>query len=361
MIHNWRCFDATSFSLPNNSFVISDDNGVGKTSLLAAVYSLYTSNPWVGTRFSETIKQNTNYFGLLTAYPDWSLSGQVSPSGRLVTKYSKPKENPMSIGGDYPAIFTYTPLDNMLLSLPRTQKLAHFDQLIGQIYPEYLKTIKELDKCVKSKFAYIKHCFELQIPGEDAMVIPVSESIYQLSLRIWELRKSFFDYIHTELPQFENWIKSPLVGWNLKHSISHIDGRVYPLGIVGAQILDREQIMQLWSKERAAGKVLYGAHRDDIVFISDHVTSETSLSRGEMRLLVLFLKSLSMKMVRSLNPNKTIFWLLDDVFNEFDITREKTVYDEILSKSEQYIITSTQTLSFNADKYTLSQLVRNAD
>jgi recombinational DNA repair ATPase RecF len=356
IIHNWRCFGEKSFSLPSESFVISDENGKGKTSLLSAIYSLYTGQPWVGTRFSESLKQNANYFGVLTAYPNWSLSGQISPSGRLTTKYSKPESFSYPYHHSHPAVFTYTPQDNQLLSLARSTKLAHFDEIIGQIYPEFTVNRRKLDKQVKAKTSYIKHCFDQEVLGEEAMIISLTEEINWLSIQMWKVRHSFFDSLQNHLPEFETWIQSPLRSWSIKHTISFIDGRTYPFSADLVRNLSHPEIMNLWQKERIIGKVMYGSQRDDVMIVSGHTQSEISLSRGEMRLLVLFLKSSAQKILFELHPEKPVFWLLDDVFNEFDDKREDIVFQEILKPTQFSIITSTRNLHVDLPKFSLAEL-----
>jgi recombinational DNA repair ATPase RecF len=358
IIHNWRCFGEKSFSLPSESFVISDENGKGKTSLLSAIYSLYTGQPWIGTRFSDSLKQRENYFGILTPYPNWSLSGQISPSGRLVNKYSKPDFFPFPISQIQPSIFTYTPQDNQMLSLSRSSKLAHFDEIIGQIYPEFEADRRKLDKQVKAKAAYLKHCFECESQGEEAMVISLAEEINTISLRMWGVRNRFFVSLQSYLLTFESWIQSPLREWNFKHTISFIDGRTYPFSLDLVRTLTNHEIMNLWQKERIIGKVMYGAQRDDVMIVSGHTQSEISLSRGEMRLLVLFLKSSAQKILFELHPEKPVFWLLDDVFNEFDDKREDIVFQEILKPTQFSIITSTRNLHVDLPKFSLAELER---
>jgi recombinational DNA repair ATPase RecF len=358
MLHNWRCFENQKFIIPNTSFVVSDENGKGKSSFLAALYSLYTSNPWVGTRFSDSLKQNSNYFGILTPYPDWSLAGEISRSGRLVTKYSSPKNFPFGNNGNRPVVFTYTPQDNNLFSFSRSLKLGYFDEIIGQLYPEYSKFVRELDKTVRSKNAYIKHCLKVETFGEEAMILSLGEKIFDLSQQVWQIRKTFLKELNGKLAQFESWIQSPLENWNIKHSISFIDGIVYPYQEIDITQFSHDNILQLWKKERIVGRSLFGAGRDDISVVSGHTQSNVSLSRGEMRLLVLFLKSAAQQILKEIKPETDVFWFLDDVFNEFDDIRESVVFDNILQHSNFSIITSTRNLSIDIPKFKLDQLTK---
>jgi recombinational DNA repair ATPase RecF len=62
-----------------------------------------------------------------------------------------------------------------------------------------------------------------------------------------------------------------------------------------------------------------------------------------MRLFVLFIKSgiLRYAQEKSFHKDETL-WLLDDVCNELDESREKLFFEKLLLHSDQYILTTTK-------------------
>jgi DNA replication and repair protein RecF len=349
LLHNWRCFRSDTFVLPSESFGIIDSNGSGKSSLLSAVYSLYTGKSWPGVKINENITAGQQYFGVLTDMPDWSFSGQISNSNRLQTNYNKPQ----SLNDDWPVVFTYTPNDNYWLSEPRNIKLKGLDYLIGKINPKYLELISKLDKYVRAKQKILKSLDRTDM----RLVYIITRSIHELSIKIWEIRKKFFDYIESNLIEFEKWVETPLKKWELVHEITDIYGvrrrykKVEILPIITEKIIE-----DLWQKEKIIGKVMYGAQRDEFHFKSDNVLAQNTLSRGENRLLILFIKYLTQNKVLEQDVTNRVWWFLDDVYNEFDTTRESIIQKHLLQKVEFYIYTGTKNIKNGIKPYKIKQL-----
>ena len=119
-LNYWRCFEQKSFYLPDHSFLLCDENGSGKTSLLSAYYSLLTGKPWPSTKWKDNLMQGRDYFGVSIS-EDWNITGKIAPSGRLIT------QSVFLSDVIRPKIITYLPVDNYFLTLPRVQKLSVVD------------------------------------------------------------------------------------------------------------------------------------------------------------------------------------------------------------------------------------------
>ena len=364
-LHNWRVFDNKNFILPSESFVLCDQNGSGKTSLLSAFYSLFTAQSWPGTKPVQHLKVGKMYFGVSTDYPDWMYNAKISPSGRMQVKYSKVQEEIDLIQNElWPNVLTYLPTDNYWFNLSRNQKLQILDDLLGQIFNQkYIEPKQKLDKLVKSKQNLIKHTQENEGGVDEVFLKTLNDSILTVSKQIWVFRREFFEYLESRLPLFQSKIESPLIDWGVRWEVSNIDSLKISLSLkkpteISSFLEDLHDIdwQKLWQKELLSGKVLFGAQRDDFNIESNHLKVQDTLSRGEMRYLVLFIKYSGFLFMKDIDKNKLVFWLLDDVFNEFDKDREKYVIEEILSDLDYYIITSTNTGAEGVKKYSLESL-----
>jgi DNA replication and repair protein RecF len=358
IIHNWRCFGSIQLCLPTHSFVIVDDNGSGKTSILSAFYSLFTGQPWPMTKFSESLKNGDSYYGLITGYPDWSLTGQISTNGRLTNKYQKPSKNPLSDSTTgLLRVFTYLPSDNNWLNTSRTSKLSTLDILLSLCYgEEYTITLKQLNKYVKSKNELIKHTVEFGRQSDLNLVTTLSEQILVYSEIIWKYRQNFFEYLQAKLPEFQSWINNNISNIQVKHQITDQFG----FKKQGYKNTENPSYnwKQLWQKELIIGKTMFGAQRDDFILQIGQVNIESMFSRGEMRLLVLFIKSLAQEVLLQNNNNIKTYWLLDDVLNELDDKRELVLFKKVLEKSEFYIITATKKVNFSIPQYSIKDLTK---
>ena len=365
-LNNYRCFTSASFTIPDTDFIILDKNGSGKTSILSALYSIYTGKPLPNTKFPEYLQSDQDYFGISTDDSSWFINGKISPSGRLVTKYSNPYEIKYTI-------LTYQPSDNYWLQQSRSSKLSTLDQIIGQTNPDYLKLIANLDRVCKNKLSLLK---ESKIIGKTDIIMVnfLGQQILDLSKQIWSIRWTFLDNIRVYMAQFSTMIQSPVTDWQIQIEITGASGNKINIqnlskfnrqfgelnspslegvarsdGVVflaNKTIIDEAKIFelqnlnninfeQLWQRELACEKVLFGANRDDFNIIHGKLKIEQVLSRGEIRLFVLWVKKLG------INPQETI-WLLDDIFNELDDEREQFLMSNIFDGCKQIIATGTR-------------------
>jgi DNA replication and repair protein RecF len=349
---NYRCFDTASFEIPDGDFIIMDNNGSGKTSILSAFYSLHTGKPLPNTKFPEYLQVHKDYFGISTDDSNWFINGKIGPSGRLSTKYSNPNEVRNTV-------LTYQPNDNYWLQQSRSSKLNTLDQIIGQTNSEYLTLISSLDRICKNKLALLKES-NLKGTTDQIMCNFFGQEILNLSKKIWLIRWAFLDEVKNHMEQFTDMIQSQITDWQIQieitasngnkiniHSLSKFEGRYEE--IFRLQNLDNIDFEQLWQRELACEKVLFGANRDDFNFIKGKLKIEHVLSRGEIRLFVLWVKKLGIE------PSETI-WLLDDIFNELDDEREQFLMSNIFMGCKQIIATGTRCSLSNLEKKNIQSL-----
>lgn len=356
-LHNWKCFENKSFEIPRTNFLLLDDNGNGKTSILSAIYSLLTGKAFPVTKFNQYLQFNKEYFGVSTDNPSWFLNGKISPSGRIVTKYQIPPENDFLGFGSVKknSILTYQPTDNYWLFQSRTNKLAILDQIIGNENHEYIKAINELNKLTKGKLELIKHSNETgQIDW--IMVETLSQKILELSIFIWQKRLEFSIEFEHKIKSFTDWINLTVKDWNIEWEITNSIGKKicikknfgweYVKNELG---LHNNDFKKLWQKEAIIEKVLFGANRDDFVITSNYQKLENILSRGEMRLFLLFCKKIN-------TEHSNVIWLMDDIFNELDEKREAIILNEITNNAVWIISTGTQLTLTGIDKFSVNDL-----
>jgi recombinational DNA repair ATPase RecF len=349
--YNWRMFENSKFNLPNSSFLVVGNNGSGKTSYLSGIYSILTFRSFPETVFGEMLRVGSDYFGIQTENSEWFLSAKKTTNGRLVSKYSKTSD-------DLPVVICYTPNDNQLLFLSRTAKIKAIDDLLIQYFGEqYEHYLNQLNKLIKGKLSLIKHIqeggyYDL-ISAKDYTI-----KILKVSNQIWSMRCVFWSYVSNNFYKYQQWLNKDLkIDFN--YFITNINCTKIIADIINfnQQTLTDQQIENIFNKELVAGKILYGASRDDFELLWDYRKIETIISRGEMRLLVLFLKAQVIELIKK--ERRRVIWLLDDVINEFDKEREYYLFIEILNQVDRYIITSTKENSQSILTYSLSDLLVN--
>lgn len=361
-VNNWRRFDAIHINLPTKSAIIIDNNGSGKTSILAALYSLLTKEPWPQTKYIDHLKVNEQYFGVSTLDKSWELLGKINPSGRMSIKHTIPDFEAI------PKALTYTPDDNAWLFNSRSLKLQILDTLLSQIYDdEYIQPLKLLEKAIKQKNSTLKHSIEEQKPPDELLLKTLHGIIIENSIKLWKLRWHYLKTLLEGLQGFESWIQSPLMNWTItleiqslrtiKLKLSDIESWDYVQNILEGELLQSNVVELLQQQEKYAGRALYGAQRDNFEIASNHRLIQTILSRGEMRLLILFTRKIAYDLIISQNTTTPVYFLLDDIFNELDEERENTTYRLILESFDFWLATGTKRVHVDIPTYNINELL----
>ncbi len=333
----WRCFTKQSFALPMESQVIIDSNGSGKTSLISAVYSLFSGQPFPETKFKDSVHGQYDYFGISTQDKGWFIAGKTGVTGRLSTKVSVPTKFDLKTV----KAMTYLPTDNLWFFQSSRKKVSILDEMLIQIHGKgYKKELSLLSKLVSSKTRLIKSILNGEARNDAAIAHTLSQQIYVQSQKIWKVRQVFLLKLQQEIKEFSSWIHSPLKDWQIDWKISASDGYKQRINLNIIKLIDIKRIdwSDLWKKELIIGKVMFGAQRDDFSISSDYMEVQNVLSRGEMRSLILFIKNIA----RALLKDYKVIWFLDDVFNELDEERESLLFEKILRHTDIYIATGTK-------------------
>jgi recombinational DNA repair ATPase RecF len=366
-LNYWRCFEQQNFSLPNHSFLLVDENGSGKTSLLSAYYSLLTGKPWPASKWKDNLQQGRDYFGI-GLNKDWSVTGKISPSGRLISSIVFPEKLV------FPKVITYLPSDNYFLNLPRAQKLAVLDNSLGEMFDqEYTNLLNKLDRAVRSKSLLIKNYINENIHPDSIILDKINSDLLDSTIQIWVYRANFFFQLYRNRYEYGDWINSQFKDWQIDWEITNFRGIKLNIKKIDDQfnwdrwslipdlekpnyfkkLLSGLDFNQLWFNEAAAGKVLFGGHRDDFFWLSKHQNATQILSRGEMRLLALYWKEI---VRRNLPLGSEVIWLLDDLFNELDEIRENLFFKTVKREQDYIFATSTRKVNFELATYSLEQL-----
>ena len=101
--------------------------------------------------------------------------------------------------------------------------------------------------------------------------------------------------------------------------------------------ISETRLTQYAEEEVAAGVTLVGPHRDDVQFFDDKRSLAAYGSRGEQRLLVLWLKLCELRYIKEITGERPLL-LLDDIFSELDHPHREEVLK--LINLQQTIITS---------------------
>lgn len=227
----------------------------------------------------------------------------------------------------YPVVL-FEPDDLRLLHGSPSRRRQFIDRFISQLNPLYGAALRKYERALKQRNNLLKR---FNISNDQLFVWDLS--LAEHGAYIIEQRIAFIERINQRLNEEYQ-------------DIAHTQDKVtvhYSHTLVGdmkQRLLAELQAHQ--ERDKILGSTSVGPHRHDVIFEFNDSPALTVASRGEVRTIVLALKFLEVDIIEELSGLKPLI-LLDDVFSELDIDRQKALSDAV--REHQIVITSTQLLS----------------
>lgn len=331
-VQNIRSHDNLIVDLSPNVTVITGMNGSGKTSLIEAIYIALQGSSFKGID-NDILRHNTPWWRIDLLFEDASkrtikfestkttgrkqFTVEEKTNYRLLPKYKQP-------------VVLFEPDDLRLLHGSPTRRRQFIDRFIAQLDPVYHNALRKYDRALKQRNTILKRQFSTT---DDLFVWDIALSEY--GAYIIEQRIAFIEQINNTL----NGAYHDIAGQKDDVSI-HYSHTI--IGDIKQKLL--RELTANTLRDKTFGNTSVGPHRHDVIFKFNDLPALSVTSRGEARTIVLALKFLEVGIIEQITNRKPII-LLDDVFSELDIDRQKALSDTI--RSHQIVITSTHVLSDN--------------
>jgi DNA replication and repair protein RecF len=322
-LQNFRNYTDDSFEFNPGVNIIVGPNASGKTNLLEAIYIICTQKTY-----------RTNDAAVIRHEHPWARIEAVVDGTTRIVKIHPDKLLEIEIDDkEYKRSTAHTQLPYVLFEPEQLQALVgqpearreFIDTLIGQLSPQFLQYKKQYRRVLQQRNAMLK-------TGRSAA------SVYF----VWNVRLGELGgYIATARQQH---IETLCAGAPEQYQKFSGDNSNVSLQYESKFTLDSyssllvRQLEKDLHKDLARGFTSSGPHRDDIrIEINGH-NIQTHASRGEVRSMLLVLKSLEAQhLFNHLNTRPIL--LLDDVFSELDGRRRKAL-TELLSDYQTFITTT---------------------
>jgi len=302
ILHNFRIHKDISFEFDSPVNLIIGANGIGKTSILEALYFLATTRSFRTSKDEDLINTETNDFVKVELIID-NTSYKIVLTNE--TKKVFINNNEINKFSDYiGAINTivFSPSDIELIKGFPSDRRKFIDLFISSIDKEYLVNLIEYKKVIKDKNIFLKqevHNYQLldtynELLSKYAKIITIKRHHYinLINSKLEDKYKIEYEPNFDELDEIESILKS-------KRNI---------------EILNKIS--------------LYGTHKDDLIFKYENKDSKVYASQGQLRLLMINIKIAMLKIIQELKKDNIIL-LLDDIFSELDKDNTKLILDNI--------------------------------
>ncbi len=330
-VQNIRSHEGRVIDLSPTVTVITGNNGVGKTTLLEAVYVSLQGTSFKGVD-NDILQRGAPWYRIDVKLDDDALRTVTFDPSRTSGKKRFTVDEKISYRlppkYKYPVVL-FEPEDLRLLHGSPARRRQFIDHFIAQIDPSYSTTLRKYERALKQRNALLKKEF---ISEEDLFAWNISLSEYGAA--IIEQRVHAVEMINKELNTYY-------------HEIAHTEDEVtvhYSHTVIdhSAQKLLRE-LESRFAYDRAVKHTSVGPHRHDIVFQFNDSPALSVASRGEVRTILLALKRIEASLIARTTGYHPVV-LLDDVFSELDKDRQDHIIEYF--KDNQVIISSATTLTY---------------
>lgn len=324
---NFRNYKKIVFDNLEQLNIIIGDNGVGKTSILEAIYfcsiakSFKSSNDLVliNNEFSHS-KVKISIFDTNTK----KLEIDLSELGK-VTKINSVKKRKLSDFIFKYNVVLYSPDEIRLIKDSPVVRRNYFNIFLSQTNKYYLKLLNDYNKLIKLKNDYLKKTVNIN----DLYLDVLDSQLSVLGAQISDLR---YKYIQ----KLNKYLKKNYKIFNKKSSFS-IEYKSDFL------FKTSDEIVTLLKSRRKKEIVLKnsstGIHRDDYIFLYDGKVAKDFCSQGIQKSLILTLKFSEIDLLIE-EYNIYPILLLDDLFSELDLTNRKKILRKINDKIQVFITTT---------------------
>ena len=336
-LQNFRNYKKKTFNNFSNLNIIIGKNGVGKTSIIEAIYLGSLAKSFKTNNDESIIRNNESYFRLKIHYYEYGIKRNLELYLDKNGKKSKINSIIQKKLSDFISqyrIIMLSPDELKLIKSSPSIRRNYLNIQISQLNKEYLYYLNNYNNLIKNKNDYLKKLL-INSNLDQKYLDVLDEKIVEEGLKIYNSRRIYIDLINKYINNiFNNYEKN---------------NDLYIQYVSDYEINNKEllikQLKKLRKKDINLGMSTFGIHRDDYEFIHNHNNSKDYSSQGLQKLIILAMK-LSEVYIFIKDYNITPILLLDDLFSELDEKNRNNIFKS-LDKNIQIFITTTDLKSIN--------------
>lgn len=331
-LQQFRNYTHHTFSFENGMNIISGENGKGKTNILEAIYTLSTTKPFRNSKKEVFLQHNSTWGKIQGTFEDEGKKEILDIFWGEGKKFQAkindiPYKNAKDFLKDknYIAVL-FSPEDLLLPFLSPSLRRTFLSRILSPVFSEYCTQAIIYEKSLKQRNCLLKSKKDGNTVSRDEFIF-WETNLTTAQEVIKKYHKNLFSFINEHIE--EEYVK--------------ITGKLERVHISPIYSLEDEETLQWlendFSIDCLRGSTSRGIHRDDFILYLRDIPLEEGASRGEVRSVILALKSIEKKFIEFHTHKKPII-LLDDVFSELDQHHQNHLVESI--KNHQCIITTTE-------------------
>ncbi len=318
-IVNFKNLESKSFDFDAKINCFVGNNGIGKTTVLDAIYYMSFAKSYFNPIASQNIRHGESFFMLEGLYKindrnEKILCSMKKGQKKILKRNDKSYDKISEHIGQFPLVII-SPSDRDLITEGSETRRKFIDGVISQQDKNYLHDLLSYGKTVSQRNALLKYFALNRTFDEDNLNI-YNEQLINYGTRIYEKRKEF-------LKEF-----TPI--FNEKYKLISGDKEDVSL-TYKSQLHDfsfEELLKNSLEKDRLVQYSCAGIHKDDLNFEISTYPIKKFGSQGQQKTFLIALKLAQfdfIKKQKDLNP----LLLLDDIFDKLDEHRVEHIINMV--------------------------------
>ncbi len=333
---HFRNFTNLTLKFDSGINVFIGENGQGKTNILEAIYFISLLRSFRCNNLKNLIQWQQNFFQLSGciegARSKTRLKVQFGESRCLFINNTK-----ITSGSEFIGRIRCVPFvseDIYLVYGSGSDRRKFIDITLSQLYPDYLSSLRNYNKAIKSRNKLLKH------EPVNFKAIDAYDSILGVAgALITRYRYQLCNQLNEHLADISPLMLANNDQLKLKYKFS------YDSADKARTLEEFKNIYLNALKENIDKDIQYkltsvGPHRDDFSIYFNEKSLADFGSEGQCRIAVLIIKMASGRLSNAANDNDVIY-IVDDVFGELDEKRKKS-FLKSLQDIEQVFMTTTE-------------------
>lgn len=336
-VKNFRIFKEQSVDFKPGVNVILGQNGVGKTSLLEAIYFVSFTKSFKALQDGDMVKHNADHFQIQA---QWENGPYTIAKGNYWKKKGKKfifddetMKRLSDIIGAFPLVFQ-SPEDFKVTAGPSSERRAYFDRFISQLSKPYLQDLINYRKLLKNRNAHLKQLNEVKDYNYSQQLEIYDEQLSPIMFRIADMRRSHIAIFNRHLKELYKTTFQNETEGSITYKASLIADNEADFRIV-----HMEQSQNNVEKEIILKRTMWGPNYDKYIFYRNNTPLIHYASQGEHKIWMTMLKLAEGQIIKKQRGDEPIY-LLDDLFAELDINNSKKIVEKI-KEAKQVLITTT--------------------
>jgi DNA replication and repair protein RecF len=308
---NYKNFESQSFNFNEKINCFVGNNGVGKTTVLDAIYHLSFGKSYFNPVATQNIKHNEGFFVVNGAYEKEGKEENIVVSlkrgqKKMIKRNGKPYEKFSEHIGFLPLVII-SPADRDLIVEGSSTRRKFIDSVISQSDKTYLTQLINYNKVLAQRNALLKYFALNHTFNKDTLEV-YNEQLSEYGSLIFKKRDAFLE---TFIPIFKSRYKAISNG-------NETVNLVYESHLTSSTL--NALLKETINKDKALQHTSVGIHKDDLVFNIDTYPVKKFGSQGQQKSFLIALKLAQFDFIKAQSGVNPIL-LLDDIFDKLDEQR----------------------------------------